>query len=165
MDHNYVGTFCNKLIFYGQELLALRPTPQPGGPPLAGCPRLLIQYISSYPPYLEGVSSVRNLRMLHTRKLHNLYCSPSKIRIFKSKRMRWARLRTNGAKRNAYRILVVKLEGWRPLGRPRYRCVDNIKMDPREIEMVGISGEGFREHGNELSGPINSWEVLEYLHN
>ena len=37
--------------FYGEELLAPRPTPQAGGPPLVGCPRLLIQYIRSYPPY------------------------------------------------------------------------------------------------------------------
>jgi hypothetical protein len=41
---------------------------------------------------------------------------------------------TNGAKRNAYRILVTKPEGKRPLGRPRRRWVDNIKMDLREIE-------------------------------
>jgi hypothetical protein len=41
---------------------------------------------------------------------------------------------TNGEKRNAYRILVGKLEGTRPLGRPRRRWVDNIKMDLREIE-------------------------------
>jgi hypothetical protein len=41
--------------------------------------------------------------------------------------------RTNGAKRNACRILVGKPEGKRPLGRPRRRWVDNIKMDPREI--------------------------------
>jgi hypothetical protein len=40
---------------------------------------------------------------------------------------------TNGAKRNAYRILVGKPEGKRPLGRPRRRWVDNIKMDLREI--------------------------------
>jgi hypothetical protein len=36
-----------------------------GGPPLVGCPRLLIQYIRSYPPYLEGISSIRNLRTRH----------------------------------------------------------------------------------------------------
>jgi hypothetical protein len=39
-----------------------------------------------------------------------------------------------GDKRNAYRILVGKREGRRPLGRPRHRCVDNIIMDLREIE-------------------------------
>jgi hypothetical protein len=38
-----------------------------------------------------------------------------------------------GEKRNAYRILVGKREGKRPLGRPRHRWVDNIKMDLREI--------------------------------
>ncbi|KAJ4427260.1 hypothetical protein ANN_24878 [Periplaneta americana] len=41
------------------------PNPQAGGPPLIGCPRLLIQYIRSYPPYLEAVSSIRNLRTRH----------------------------------------------------------------------------------------------------
>jgi hypothetical protein len=52
--------FRNKLIFYG-ELLAQ----QPGGPPLVGCVRLHIQYIRSYPTYLEAVSSIRNLRKRH----------------------------------------------------------------------------------------------------
>jgi hypothetical protein len=57
---------------------------------------------------------------------------------------------TNGEKRNAYRIFVGKPEGKRPLGRPRRRWVDNIKMDLREIgwddmysidlAQIGISG-------------------------
>jgi hypothetical protein len=56
---------------------------------------------------------------------------------------------TNGEKRNAYRILVGKPEGERPLGRPRRRWVDNIKWDLREIGLyvtgsiwlrVGTSG-------------------------
>ena len=38
-------------VFYREGLLAPRPTPQAGGPPLVGCPRLLIQFIRSYPPY------------------------------------------------------------------------------------------------------------------
>jgi hypothetical protein len=45
---------------------------------------------------------------------------------------------TNGGKRNAYRILVGKPEGKRPLGRPRRRWVDNIKMDLREIGWDGV---------------------------
>jgi hypothetical protein len=45
---------------------------------------------------------------------------------------------TNGEKRNAYGILVGKPEGKRPLGRPRRRCVDNIKMDLREIRWDGV---------------------------
>jgi hypothetical protein len=56
--------FRNKLIFYGEELLAPRPTPAEG-PPLVGCLRLLIYYIRSYPPYMEAVSSIRNLRTRH----------------------------------------------------------------------------------------------------
>jgi hypothetical protein len=52
----------------------------------------------------------------------------------KSRRMRWAgHVARMGAKRNAYRILVGKPEGKRPLGRPRRRWMDNIKMGLREI--------------------------------
>jgi hypothetical protein len=43
-----------------------------------------------------------------------------------------------GEKRNAYRILVVKPEGKKPVGGPRLRWVDNIKMDLREIGWVGM---------------------------
>jgi hypothetical protein len=46
---------------------------------------------------------------------------------------------TNGAKRNAYRILMEKPEGKRPLGRPRHRWVDNIKMDIRVIGWGGMN--------------------------
>jgi hypothetical protein len=64
------------------------------------------------------------------RKLHKLYSSPSIIRMIKSRRMRWAgHVARMGYKRNAYRILVGNPEGKRPLGRPRRRLVDNIKMD------------------------------------
>jgi hypothetical protein len=59
-----------------------------------------------------------------------LYSSPSIIRIIKSRRMRWAgHVARMGEKRNVYRLLVGKLEGKRPLGRPRRRWIDNIKMD------------------------------------
>jgi hypothetical protein len=61
-------------------------------------------------------------RKLHNEELHNLYSSASIIRIIKSRRMRWAgHIGRMGEKKNAYRILVGKPEGKRPLGRPRRR--------------------------------------------
>jgi hypothetical protein len=70
-------------------------------------------------------------RKLHNEELHNLYSSPSIIRMMKSRRMKWAgHERRMGEKRNVYRILMRKPEGKRPLGRPRRRWVD-IKMDLR----------------------------------
>jgi hypothetical protein len=69
-------------------------------------------------------------RKLHNEELHNLYSSPSIIRIIKSRRMRWAgHVARMGENRNVYRLLVGKPEGKRPLGRPRRRWIDNIKMD------------------------------------
>jgi hypothetical protein len=71
-------------------------------------------------------------RKLHNEELHNLYSSPSIIRVIESRRMRWVGYAARiGERRNAYRILVEKPEGKRPLGRPRRRWVDNIKIDLR----------------------------------
>jgi hypothetical protein len=68
--------------------------------------------------------------ILHNEELHDLYSLPSIIRIIKLRRMRWAgRVARMGEKRNAYRLLVGKPEGKRPLGRPRHSWVDNIRMD------------------------------------
>jgi hypothetical protein len=73
-------------------------------------------------------------RKLHNEELHNLYSSPSIVRIIKSRRMRWTvYVALMGKKRNAYSILVGKPERKRPLERPRRRWVENIKMDLREI--------------------------------
>jgi hypothetical protein len=59
----------------------------------------------------------------HNEELHDLYSSPSIIRIMMSRRMRWEEhVARMGEKRNAYRLLVGKPEGKRPLGRPRRRC-------------------------------------------
>jgi hypothetical protein len=73
-------------------------------------------------------------RKLHNEVLHNLCSSPNIIRMVKSRRMRWAgHVASMGEKGNAYRLLVGRPEGRRPLGRPRRRWVDNIKIDLREI--------------------------------
>jgi hypothetical protein len=77
-------------------------------------------------------------RKLHNDELHDLYSSPNIVRVIKSRRMRWAgHVARMGEGRNAYRVLVGRPEGKRPLGRPRRRWEDNIKRDLRE---VGIDG-------------------------
>jgi hypothetical protein len=78
-------------------------------------------------------------RKLHNEEIHNLYSSPSIIKMIKSRKMRWAgHVARMGAKRNAYRILVGNPEGKRPLGIPRRRWVDNIKKDLKDIECGGM---------------------------
>jgi hypothetical protein len=72
-------------------------------------------------------------RKLHNEGLHGLYSSPS-IVVIKARRMRWAgNVACKGMVRGAYNILVGRPEGRRPVGRPRRRWEDNIKIDLREI--------------------------------
>jgi hypothetical protein len=83
-------------------------------------------------PKRDGVTG--GWKKLHKEELHNLYFSPSIIRIIKSRRMRRVgHVARMGEKRNVYGLLVGKREGKRPLGRPRRRWIDNIKMDLLEI--------------------------------
>ena len=73
-------------------------------------------------------------RKLHNAELHALYSSPNIIRNLKSIRLRWAgHVARMEQFRNAYRVLVGKAESKRPLGRPRRRWENNIKMDLREV--------------------------------
>ncbi|KAJ4450629.1 hypothetical protein ANN_02057 [Periplaneta americana] len=73
-------------------------------------------------------------RKLHNTELHALYSSPDIIRNIKSKRLRWAEhVARMGESRNACRVLVGRPEGKRPLGRPRCRWEDNIKMNLRDV--------------------------------
>jgi hypothetical protein len=93
-------------------------------------------------------------RKLHNEELHNLYYLPSIIRMIKSKRIRWTgHVARMGAKRNTYMLLVAKVEGKRPLGRPRRRWVDNIKMDLREIGWYGMDWIDLAQDRDEPSGP------------
>jgi hypothetical protein len=69
-------------------------------------------------------------KKLHNEELHGLYSSSSIVRVIKAGRMRWAgHVARMGEVRGAYNILVGRPEGRRPLGRPRRRWEDNIKMD------------------------------------
>ena len=73
-------------------------------------------------------------RKLHNEELNNLYSSPNIGRVIKSRRMRWAgHVARMGEGRDVYRVLVGKPQGRIPLGRPRRRWEDNIRMDLREV--------------------------------
>jgi hypothetical protein len=73
-------------------------------------------------------------RRLHNEELNDLYCSSNLVRVIKSRRMRLTgHVARMGEERGVYRVLVGKLEGKRPLGRPSRRWVDNITMDLQEV--------------------------------
>jgi hypothetical protein len=73
-------------------------------------------------------------RRLHNEKLNDLYCSPNIILMIKSRRMSWVEhVARNVKRRVVYRVFVGKLEGKRPLGRPKRRWENNIKIDLREL--------------------------------
>jgi hypothetical protein len=77
-------------------------------------------------------------RKMHNDELHNLYSSLNIVRMIKWRRMRLVgHVARIGEGRGVYRVLVGSPEGKRPLGRPRRRWEDNIKMDVRE---TGIDG-------------------------
>jgi hypothetical protein len=63
---------------------------------------------------------------------------------------------TNGEKRNAYRILVGNPEGKRPLGRPRCRWVDNIKIDLRGLRWNGMDWIDLAQNRNQWRVPVNA---------
>jgi len=73
-------------------------------------------------------------RKLHNEELNDLYSSSNIVRVIKSRRMRWAgHVARMGGERGAYRVLVGKPGGRRPLGRPRRRWMDNIRTDLQEV--------------------------------
>jgi hypothetical protein len=73
-------------------------------------------------------------RKLHNDELHSLYSSPNIVRVIKSMKMRWVgHVARVGEGRGVCRVLIGRSEGKRPLGRPRRRWEDNIKLDLREI--------------------------------
>jgi hypothetical protein len=96
-------------------------------------------------------------RKLHNEELHDLYSSPSIIRLIKSRRMRWAgHVARIGEKRNAYRLLVGKPEGKRPLGRRRLSWLDNIRMDLGEVGWGDVEWIGLAQDRNRWRTVVNS---------
>jgi hypothetical protein len=81
-------------------------------------------------------------RKLHNEELHNLYSSPSIIRMIKPRKMKWAgHVARVVERKNACRILEGNPEGKTSLGRPKRRWWDNINIDLREIWLrIGTSG-------------------------
>jgi hypothetical protein len=73
-------------------------------------------------------------RKLHNEELNGLYSLPNIVGVIKSRRLRWAgHVARMGEGRGGYRVLVGKPEGKRPLGRPRRRWEDNVRMDLQEV--------------------------------
>ena len=96
----------------------------------------------------------REWRKLHNEELNELYSLPNIVRVVKSRRMRWAgHVALMGKDRGVHRVLVGKPEGKRPLGRPRRRWEDNIKMDLQEVG--GVCGDWM-----ELAQDRDGWWAL-----
>jgi hypothetical protein len=96
----------------------------------------------------------REWRKLRNEELNDLYFLPNIVRVVKSRRMRWAgHVARMGENRVVHRVLVGKPERMNPLGRPRRRWEDNIKMDPHE---VGAS----RGDWMELAQDMDRWRAL-----
>ena len=91
---------------------------------------------------------------MHNKEINDLYCSPNTVRVIKSRRMRWAgHVARMGEEKEAYRVLMGKPEGNRPLGRPRRRWVDNIRMDLQEVGCGYVDWIG-------LAQDMDRWRTL-----
>jgi hypothetical protein len=96
----------------------------------------------------------REWRKLHNEDLNDLYTLPNIVRVVKSRRMRWAgHVARMGEDRGVHRVLAGRPNGKRPLGRPRRRWEDNIKMDLQEVG-------GCRGDWMELAQDRDRWRAL-----
>ena len=102
-------------------------------------------------------------RRPHNEELTDLYSSPNIVRVIKSRRMRWAgHVARIGEERGVYRVLLGKPEWRRPLGRPRRRWVDNIRMDLQEVacgymDWIGLAQD--RESWRTLVSAVMNFRV------
>ena len=99
-----------------------------------------------FSPYRNNIITVDlNMCLCMYEELSDLYTLPNIVRVVKLRRMRWSgHVARMGKGRGVHRVLVGKPEGKRPLGRPRCRWEDNIKMDLQEVggELCGLDGVG-----------------------
>jgi hypothetical protein len=95
-------------------------------------------------------------KRLHNEELNDLYSSPNIIRLIKSRRMRWAEhVARMGEGRGAYRILVGRPKGRGPLGRPRHRWEDNIKIY-LEVGWDGVAWIDMAQDRNRWRAVVNA---------
>jgi hypothetical protein len=105
-------------------------------------------------------------RKMHNEELHNLYSSPNIIRMIRSRRMKWTgHVARIGEKQNAYRGFVGKPEERRPLGKPRRRWDDIIKMDLRGMEWGNIDWIDLAHDRYALLALVNTIINLRVLYN
>jgi hypothetical protein len=103
-------------------------------------------------PKRDGVTE--EWRKLHNEEPNDLYSSSNIVRVIKSRRIRWAgHVASMRESRGVYRVLVGKPEGKRPVGRPRQRWEDYIKMDLQEVGCEGMDWI-------ELSQDRDRWRAL-----
>jgi hypothetical protein len=89
---------------------------------------------------LKGRKTDNGKKKKHNDEVHSLYFSPNIVSVIKSRRMMWAgHVGRMGEERGVYRVLVGRPEGKRPLGRPRRRWENNIKIDLGEIGIDGAN--------------------------
>jgi hypothetical protein len=99
----------------------------------------------------------REWRKLHNEVLNDLYTSPNIVRIIKSRRIGWAgHVARLGKRRGVYRVLVGKREEKRPLGRPRRRWEDNIKIDVQEVGFGGMDWIGLVQDRDRWRALVNA---------
>jgi hypothetical protein len=100
-------------------------------------------------------------RKLHNEELHILYSTPNIIRQIKSRRMRWAEhVARMGEERNMYRVLMRKSGGKRPLGRPRRRWEDWIRMDLKYIGWGSAQVAQDRDRWRDVVNTVMNLRVL-----
>jgi hypothetical protein len=106
---------------------------------------------------LKRVEVTGGWRKLHNEELYDLNSSPSIIRIIKAWRIRWTgHVARMGEKRNAYRLLVGKPEGRRPLGRPRHGWLNNITMDFVEVGWGDVDWIGLAQDRDMWRALVNA---------